>query len=167
MISPCSSPDSVPSYDILNLADVVDVFCEFYSAECCQRYTLRSSFPFFLVDVWSFPLLFQWHKSLQISHKFFLLLLLLLLVLLLVLLIGLCSVFYPMCSFTCDVDVHLYQRFRDRSGDLGMFFIFWDFCQSIIVLESCRCCGCLLRIPEYPAENTPYCQRCTLKFPFL
>jgi hypothetical protein len=26
MVSPCSSPDSGPSYDILNLADVADIF---------------------------------------------------------------------------------------------------------------------------------------------
>jgi hypothetical protein len=31
VVSPCSSSDSGPSYDILDLADV-----EFYSAERCQ-----------------------------------------------------------------------------------------------------------------------------------
>jgi len=37
------------------------------------------------------------------------------------LLIGPHSVFHPMCSFSCDVDVQLsHQRFESRPGDLGM-----------------------------------------------
>jgi len=45
-----------------------------------------------------------------------------LLLLLLHLLIGLCSVFYPVCLFFCDIHVQLsQQRFGDHPGGLEMF----------------------------------------------
>jgi len=55
-----------------------------------------------------------------------------LLLLLLHLLIGPCSVFYPVCLFSCDVDVQLsQQRFGDRPGGREMFgFHFSRFLQA-------------------------------------
>jgi len=52
-------------------------YCKFYPAGLPQRYTLEFSFLLFLVAVWwwLFPLQFQWCMSLQVSHKFFILLL--------------------------------------------------------------------------------------------
>jgi len=54
VISSCSSPDSDSFYDSLDLADVADVFVMNSIPQCCQWYTLRSSFSLILVDVWRF-----------------------------------------------------------------------------------------------------------------
>jgi len=107
------------------------------------------------------------------SHWF----LLLLLLLLLHLFIGSCPVFYPMCLFSCDVDVQ-FSPPRYWSLEHVWFSISSDFCQPVIIylvydlsmpvssfwpilwhLEFRRCCGCF-RCEFYPAESS---QQCILK----
>jgi len=64
LVSLCSPPDSDPFYDILILTDVA------YSiSQNIAKCILSSSFSLFLINS-LFPLLFQWHESFQISHKF-------------------------------------------------------------------------------------------------
>jgi len=56
-VSPCSSLDSGPSYNILDLADVADAFVANSTSQCCAS---RSS-----------SALISMAQSLQISHKFY------------------------------------------------------------------------------------------------
>jgi len=74
MVSPCLSPESGPSYDILNLADVVDVF-------------VTNSIPQSIVTVTHLKVLNLYEGLLLLLHF----------------LIERCPVFYPVHLFSYDV----------------------------------------------------------------
>jgi len=77
MISPFSSFDTSPSYNILVLVNVTNIFADSIPQSVAsmmhQWCILRFSFPLTLVSIWwwLFPLFFQWHRSLQILRRFY------------------------------------------------------------------------------------------------